>query len=75
MSIDEKIRNTKHALIRKTQNNGLGNPSVYVDSFIKVHESILIPLYSIGSNESGDICGGFTDIVEITKEDIAHALL
>lgn len=75
MSIDEKIRNVQHQLIQKTQNNGLKNPSVFVDSFIQVHESILIPLYSIGLDECGDICGGNTAIVEITKEDIKNALL
>lgn len=75
MSMDQKIKDAKNELILRTQKMGLEKPSVYVDSFRQINNSILIPIYSIGLNDDGDICGGCTDIIEITTEDVRNALL
>lgn len=75
MSIDQKIKDAKNALTLKTQKIGLERVCVYMDSFKQINESILIPIYSIGLNDDGDICGGCTDIIEITREDICNVLL
>lgn len=75
MSIDKKIREAADQLRRKTGNIGLERACVYMDSFKQINESILIPIYSIGLNDDGDICGGCTDIIEITREDICNVLL